>query len=496
MNKGQNSIKIRFVMLLVFAGAGIIVSAQQSKNPTRETVLEAMRTASDYMVSEVSCNGGYLHFYSEDFSEQWGEVTARKSQIWIQRSTPRMGELFLELYQSTGDKTYLEHAKKTANALVWGQHPLGGWHYWIDFDESGVEEWYRTISSQVYRGMEEHRHYYGNCTFDDNVTQGATTFLLHLYMETLDPVWYGPLKKALDFVLMAQYPNGGWPQRYPLADDYSHDGFDDYTSNYTLNDDAMNTTMNLLIEAYEKLGNEEYLKSAKRGGDFFMISQGPEEIPAWSEQFDMKLRPDWGRTHEPPAFGTRQTAHTVEMLMRLALYTRDKRYLRPVPATLEWIESSKMGVLEDGKYDLARYYDPETRLPIDFYILDEVSPDGYCIFHYFANGDIPFPGRRQSVDYDHLKKTYDLITGVAPGEEEELYDQLYRQTGSNKKPDSDEVLDLLNTRNENGIWIEDISVFDTSLTMIPLIDNRKVIQGISTKSWLQNMRVFLDYIQN
>jgi len=344
--------------------------------------------------------------------------------------------------------------------------------------------------------MEEHRHYYGNCTFDDNVSQGATAFLMHLYMETLDSTYYAPMKKALDFVLMAQYPNGGWPQRYPLAYDYVHDGFDDYTSNYTLNDNAMNNTILLLLEAYETLGDEDYLASAKRGGDFFLISQGPEEIPAWSEQYDMNLQPDWGRTHEPPAFATRQTAHTAEMLIRLALYTADKRYLRPVPATLEWIESSKMGILEDGKYDLARYFDPESGLPIDFYILDELSPDGYCIFHYFANGEVPFPGRRQSVDYVSLKENYDLISGVMPGEEKMLYDKLYRQSDSNKRPNIEKIIDLLESRNSNGVWIEDVSVFDTSITMIPNIDNRKVIPGISTKSWMKNMRVFMNYTQN
>ncbi len=495
----QNIGILRFLLLLLLgwgAGAcGTEVSAQQIKKPTEEIVLEAMRKASDYMVNEISCNGGYLHHYSEDLSEQWGEVTARKSQIWIQRSTPRMGEMFLKLYQSTEDEAYLEYAKKTANALIWGQHPLGGWHYWIDFDESGVEEWYRTVSSQVYRGMEEHRHYYGNCTFDDNVSQGATAFLLHLYMETMDPVYFVPLKKAMDFVLMAQYPNGGWPQRYPLAYDYAHDGFDDYTSNYTLNDDAMNNTIDLLIEAYEKLGNEEYLAAAKRGGDFFMVSQGPEELPAWSEQFDMNVQPDWGRTHEPPAMGTRQTAHTVEMLMKLVLYTGDRRYLRPVPATLGWMEKSKMGILEDGKYDLARYYDPATGLPIDFYLLDEVSPDGYCQFHYFANPEVPFPGRRQSVDFVSLKNTYDMITGLEPGKEGELYDKLYRQEDDSGKPDKDEVLLLLNSRNQNGIWIEDITVFDTSISMIS-DDNKKVIPGISTKSWINNMEVLLNYSQH
>ena len=45
-----------------------------------------------------------------------------------------MGQLFLDMYKATADAVYLEYAKKAANALIYGQHPLGGWHYFIDFD--------------------------------------------------------------------------------------------------------------------------------------------------------------------------------------------------------------------------------------------------------------------------------------------------------------------------------------------------------------------------
>ncbi len=109
--------------------------------------------------------------------------------------------------------------------------------------------------------MEEYRHYYGNCTYDDNVTQGATRFLLRLYMTTLDPAYREPLLKALNFLLISQYPNGAWPQRYPLRYEFAHDGLADYTSYYTMNDNSMRDIINVLIEAYEKLGDEKYLEA-------------------------------------------------------------------------------------------------------------------------------------------------------------------------------------------------------------------------------------------
>ncbi|MEI7420463.1 MAG: pectate lyase [Prolixibacteraceae bacterium] len=493
MSKIKQILKIAFFLLLAFNPISAIYG--QSKNDlNKEDLLSAMRKASDYMANTVSYRGGYLHDYSEDLSEVFGEIPARKTMIWVQSATPQMGDLFLSLYKATGDKVYLDYAKRAADALIFGQHPLGGWHYFIDFDRTGLKEWYEKVASQFIRGYEEFRFYYGNCTFDDDVTQGATAFLLHLYKVTLDPTYFEPLKKALNFMLIAQYPNGGWPQRFPLRYDYAHDGFDDYTSNYTLNDDAMNNTINILIEAYEELGNEEYLEAARRGGDFFIISQGPEQLPAWSEQYDMNIQPDWARTHEPPAFGTRQTAHTVEMLMKLFLFTGDRRYLRPIPATLKWMESSKLQALENGVYEMARYYDPKTNFPVDYEILKEKSREGYITYRYFANNQVPFPGRKQNVDFQRLKNEFELYSHIEPGKEKEMYRMIYKKPATFPKPDNKAILQILNSRNEKGIWIENVSVQDVKLTMLK-DDNRKEIKGISIKTFMNNMSRLMRAIQ-
>ncbi len=488
------------VSLLLSVNESLIQANEKEELQVNEA-LSAMKKASDYMAETVSYNGGYLWAYKEDFSEVFGEVPARKSQIWVQAGTPQMGQTYLEMYEVTGDETYLKYAKNAADALVYGQHHLGGWHYFIDFDKPGLNKWYEEVASQFKRGWEEFRYYYGNCTFDDNVTQGATDFLLDLYVKTHDPTYLQPLLKALDFILMAQYPNGAWPQRYPLRYDYASDtGLPDYTSHYTLNDDAMNDIIKVLLKAYEVLGHEVYLEAALRGGEFFMIAQGPQEIPAWSEQYDRNMQPAWARTHEPPAYATRQTAHTLEMLMQLYLFTGDRRYLRPIPATLGWIASSTLDVLDNGLHELARYYEPETRLPIDLLVLDELSPMGKVRYHYFPNDEQPFPGRRQTVNYQQLKKDFEFVSNLKPGEERYWYYQWYREPESPDKPDFERIRQLISEINENGIWIEDISVHDTSVTMNPDPaymtdpDFKKMIRGISLRTYMNNMKTFMDYI--
>lgn len=504
MQDRTNKIPIRgrvsLILLLIFF---VPAFAQKIKELTPEVVIDAMKRSSDYMVNTVSCHGGYLWYYSEDMTERFGEVPARPSQIWVQGAgTPAMGELFLEMYQTTGEDLFLEYARKAADALIYGQHPLGGWHYFIDFDKPGLARWYTDTASRYIIGWEEYRHYYGNCTYDDDVTQGATRFLLHLYMETLDAVYLPPLKKALDFILISQYPNGGWPQRYPLRYEFAHDGLPDYTSFYTLNDGAMNSILDVLLEAYQALGSEEYLEAARRGGDFFMISQGPEGHTAWADQFDMKLQPASGRTHEPASFQVRYTVSTIYELEKLFLFTGDRRYLRPIPDALDWIESVIIGIAEEGQPKFAKYYDPETNYPIIRELIPEVNEEGYMKYKYTVDtmaSYINYPGKLD------IREQYEMIRDVEHGKERELYNQLisYRRKPPPEMEEKD-ILKLINTMNENGIWIESCTVHDISKTMEPdfetIIEKGfyryaiKEIDGISTRTFIRNMQAFMDYL--
>jgi len=131
--KSRNRNQIGLTLALLWLATATI-SAQSVKKITEADVLAAMKKASEYMVNAVSCNGGYLWNYAADFSERDGEAPARASQIMVQGGTVDVGNLFLDVYEATGDAAYLKYAEKAADALIYGQHPLGGWHYFIDFD--------------------------------------------------------------------------------------------------------------------------------------------------------------------------------------------------------------------------------------------------------------------------------------------------------------------------------------------------------------------------
>ena len=500
-NMSRTVIRILILFLFLFSN-GLISFSQKANVVSHDEVLAAMRKASDYMVNTVSCHGGYLWYYKHDLSEQFGEVPARKSQIWVQGGTPEMGHLFLDLYKTTKDESYLTDAKKVANALIYGQHPLGGWHYFIDFDKTGLQKWYADTASQFIVGWEEFRHYYGNCTYDDNVTQGATRYLLRLYIETDDPAYLDPLKKALNFILISQYPNGGWPQRYPLRYEFAHDGLPDYTSFYTLNDGAMNNTIDVLLEAYELLGDERYLEAARRGGDFFMVAQGPVGYAGWTDQYDMNLRPATGRTHEPASLQVRYTLSTIHQLEKLYAYTGDRRYLRPIPLALEWMESVIIGVTDRGLPKYAEWYEPETNFPIRRENVPEVNDDGYMKYKYTIDKKakfIKFPGKLPE------RERYEKIRDAEPVKARELYHEMYENRRRRTlDTDGKTIAELIQSMNENGAWIETITVHDISRTMEPNFESVRIngaynyavknIQGISTRTYMRNMRLFMKYL--
>jgi PelA/Pel-15E family pectate lyase len=336
---------------LVVAGLAATISllpaseaaAQAAPPPDRQQILDTMKRATRFMVEKVSTRGGYVWNYLPDLSRRWGELEARDTMIWIQPpGTATMGHLFLDAYHATGDEYYYEAAAQVAGALIWGQHPSGGWNYVVDFaGDRSLRDWYATIGRNAWR-LEEFQYYYGNATFDDGGTAEAARLLLRMYLEKLDPKYKPALDRAIRFILDSQYPLGTWPQRFPLRYDFSHHGLPDYTSYPTFNDDVAAENIEFLIQCYQTLGDPSLLDPIRRGMHAFVATQlGPPQ-PGWALQFDHELRPAAARTYEPRALATHTTAQNIGILVRFYRLTGDTKFLARIPDALDWLEAVKL----------------------------------------------------------------------------------------------------------------------------------------------------------
>ena len=313
--------------------------APATASPSRQQVLDTMKRATRFMVEDVSTNGGYVWSYLPDRSRRWGELEARPTQIWIQPpGTATMGHLFLDAYAATRDDDYYRAAEGVAGALIWAQHPSGGWNYLADFaGERSLQEWYDTIGRNAWR-MEEFQHHWGNATFDDAGTAESAKFLLRLYLQKRDPRYRPALDKAIAFVIDSQHPIGGWPQRYPLQYEFSHHGNPDYTSYITFNDDVAGENIDFLLMCYQALGDRRVLDAITRGMNAFLVTQQGAPQPGWSLQYTMDLKPAAARTYEPKSLATHTTATNLSLLMRFYRLTGDTKFLARIPEALDWLE--------------------------------------------------------------------------------------------------------------------------------------------------------------
>ena len=309
------------IVLLLLAGSVQVVYAEDA---LAEPARGSLARATEYLGS-ISTNGGYVGIYSVDLKQRFGESKyekARANEIWVQPpGTPSVGKAFLSAYKATGDKRYLTAARKVARALAWGQREIGGWDHRVKVDHLKPE------SVQPERAK-------GRCTFDDNITQEALSFLMAID-QILDEAWLTEsVELGLQFMLQSQFANGAWPQWFPLRGGYHN--------NYTFNDNSINDCIRVMTEAHKHYGKKEYLDSARRGGDFMILSQCKPPQAGWAQQYDQELKPSWARSFEPSGICSAATARNIRALVNLYLYTKDEKYLKPIPAAIDWLKRSQI----------------------------------------------------------------------------------------------------------------------------------------------------------
>lgn len=387
--------------------------ASSARRPQLADAVAAMRRATRFMTTRVATRGGYVWAYLPDFSRRWGEMEATSTMIWVQPpGTPTMGHAFLDAYHATGEAQYYTAAAAAADALVKGQHPAGGWNYMIDFaGEASLKQWYDTVGANAWR-LEEFQHFHDNATFDDMGTVEAATLLLRLVMEGKDETYRAPLDRAIKFVRDAQYPMGGWPQRYPAAEPA------DYSAHVTFNDDVAGENIKFLVMCYRALGDESLLPVIRRAMGAFVATQQRAPQAGWAMQYTLAdLKPAAARSYEPVALSTHTTAANVALMMTFYEMTGDAKFLARIPEALAWLDSVR---LPDANVKGGRAYPTFIEIGSNDALYVHRFGSNVVNGEYFVNKDpddtIVHYSATRAIDVPALRARHDLLKSLPKAE--------------------------------------------------------------------------------
>jgi PelA/Pel-15E family pectate lyase len=157
-------------------------------------------------------------------------------------------------------------------------------------------------------------------TLDNDATTTELSFLALVAAQTpgADP-YRKAFTRGIEYLLAAQFPNGGWPQVWPLEGGY-HDAI-------TFNDNAVTEAAAVLTEVaghrFPWVGDElcsRAANAASRALGSILATQVEVhgKLTLWAQQHDaLTLAPVSGRNFEPPALATGESADILLYLMGL-----------------------------------------------------------------------------------------------------------------------------------------------------------------------------------
>lgn len=179
--------------------------------------------------------------------------------------------------------------------------------------------------------------------FDNGATTDEVRFLARMVRATGDARYLRAVENGIGYLLIAQYPSGGWPQIYPPDAQYHR--------HITFNDDAMVRILGLLQEvaqseafAFLDADRRRAVQSAfQRGIECIVKCQISVngKLTAWCAQHDeIDLSPRPGRRFELVSLSGAESVKIVKFLM--SLDRPSPEIVRAIEAAVAWLESARI----------------------------------------------------------------------------------------------------------------------------------------------------------
>jgi len=225
------------------------------------------------------------------------------------------------------------------NMLIY-QRSIGGWPKAVN----NIPVDYKSMLSSADKLAIRADSLHDDATIDNAATTREIRHLVQAYKGTRNQKYLAAAEKGIDYLLRAQYANGGWPQYYPKKDFYRHQ--------ITYNDNAMINVLNIMQDIAEGANNfdvvkAKYYKAAasavEKGTDCILKTQivVKGRLTAWCAQYDEKtLSPEKARAFELASISGGESVNIVEFLMRFKNPSPEIK--KAVNAAVKWFEEVKI----------------------------------------------------------------------------------------------------------------------------------------------------------
>ncbi len=269
-------------------------------------------------------------------------------------------------------------ATRAAETVLLYQRHTGGWPKNYDRKQNLTEEERKRLIADKSRT---------DSTIDNGATHTEIRLLSDAYRATEDERFKDAAIRGVEYLLDAQYDNGGWPQSYPHAKGYA--------KHITFNDNAMIGVMSLLRDIADDGEQFSFVPPATRNRCAEAVERGVGCIlkcqivvdgqpTAWCAQHDeATLEPRKARSYELASLSGSESVGIVRFLMQID----DPRpeIVSAIDAAVGWFERAKLRGIKLVRVDdqtlpkgydkavvadpnappmWARFYDIQTNKPI------------------------------------------------------------------------------------------------------------------------------------
>ena len=292
-------------------------------------------------------------------------------------------------------------AIRIADNVLLYQRSAGGWPKGIDMA--------RKLSDKEKNRIREAKNRQ-DCTLDNNATHTQIRYLARVCGATKLERFREAFLKGVDYLLEAQYDNGGWPQFYPNPGGYAR--------YITFNDGAMIGAMSVLRDIAEKKPDYGFVDESHRRKAAKAVQKGIACIlkcqivvegrrTAWCQQHDEKtFEPRPARIYEKVSLCGGESVGVVRFLM--SIDNPNPEIIEAVQGAVAWFDRVKLtGIRQVSKPDDSeRGYDKVI-------IKDATAPPIWARFYLIGSNRPIFCGRDGKIKYSLAEIEHERRTGYS-----------------------------------------------------------------------------------